>query len=476
MADPIVNVNLPGEPARKVTTQDPTVAVKKRTKAGADAAAALETAHTAQQNAQRAKADVDLNTAMVDEMGANLAEGQETAHFNQRQQSHALQSQEIAKLKTTAAEKRAAMEASERNIDKALPAWKSVLAGVLAGFSQYAHTRAGGSGQAPGVEALNAAFQRDRQQKVDAFMRSKEFAARAQNDVQTAESSLRQRLADIDNEHVAAGNLLARRIANMKARFKSAEAKASADATLAQLQATQAEKTARMESEFGAQVTRHGQSVTTTEQAPTSATGLKPSQAETAADLNGLASDIGKALANPVATEAREKFQNNKAIAGRAAEMKGPVGALFEVGGRKAGVVPKSYYEGLTPQEKAGVRAREQLRAKQQKIITGLAAPVQEQQDIMSRYGIDPTDSPETEREKLTMFAQEITNRAVQAGPLQQQYLRLAEDIKAQISGKAPTASGGAPAANWSIGDRVVKSGKTYEMTAEGWMVDDGAP
>lgn len=480
MADDVINVNLPGEPARKVTTQTPSSTIKTKTAPVAAAIADMAAAEEQLNVANVRKTDALVEQAKVDEYGSGKALELEQTRASSRAGAQIELGKQVDEAKRLAAEKRAAMERAG-NIEPLLTGWKAVLAGVLQGVSTWSHVRAGGTGTAPGVEAFNAAIARDRQQKIDAFTRSKEFVELAESNVDKAELALRQRLQQIDNDHISAGNLLSRRLDNMKARFKTTEAKASAEATQAEIARANAEKRLKVESDFAPQIQRHGTSTTISEQADGGAAGrLKPAQEAAAADLNAMAANIEKVLANPVSPKAREKYQDNKAVRGRIAETKGPIGALMEIGGRKVDVVPRSDYQGLNERERAGVRAREELRAKQQKIVTGLAAPIQEQQDIMSRYGVDPTDSPETEREKMQMFAQEIRNRAVQTGPLQPQYLKLADDIEAKIgrSAGAPAqaAPATAPGAAWAPGDRVVKGGKTFERRADGWYEVGGGP
>lgn len=401
MADPVVNVNLPGEPATKITAQTPTVTQKRKTEAGQEALDQFGSAAQAQQSALAQQTEAQAQQKTIDQLGAVEGEILETRRALARSESLTENTKQIEGLKRIAAEKRAAAEQAG-NIEPLLTGWKQVLAGVLQGVAQWSHTRAGGTGAAPGVEAFNAAIARDRQLKLDKFTASKEFAALAQQDVEKAELALRNRLAQIDNDHIAAGNLLKARLENMKARWKTNEARASADAAAAAIDTANAEKLARMEADFGQQVTHHGVTTTTTDQ---TGEGSKPTATSQlgAARAGLIVSTVKDVLASPtVSTSGLQTLRTNKArleASRQAPAVEALVGGLS---GGKVGIAPtEGEQQGLSQPDRQALSRQSVLNETVTYLTTGAAATKQEAESKTQQLQIMPSDSKETTRAKL---------------------------------------------------------------------------
>lgn len=186
------------------------------------------------------------------------AEEMEIQREQARQEGHA----EVQKRQHIAEQRRAEMMAAGHPTtywqDKGAPG--KVLAAFLTGLGHYASAQGGGPNGA--LETYRHAETLDRQNKIDAFMRTKEFHELAQNDVEAAKHALADHLAEINNEELVRGRIIDKRLAALTKRLNIPQAQAKYEEWRAGRQADDAEKMAAEYQHYSRKV--EGERTTTT--------------------------------------------------------------------------------------------------------------------------------------------------------------------------------------------------------------------
>jgi hypothetical protein len=311
----------------------------------------------------------------------------------------------------------------------------------------------GSDGRNVGAEKIGEAMDADTATRRQQITDQLKLIDMSKADVSTARSNLEHALNGLDLRHATALEATA---AEGRARLKRmgvSDAEIAGNKELLALDNAALDKREAHDKLVSAKVRKESEwSSVTTSGAAGTGTGGKggagmASAREAAANLNDLESGIKEGLAHPVSVKEMAKYQDNKtrAEAAATAGAKDIKGSLITTGMRQLQLVPRSAYEGLSENAKSGIRASENLRAAQQKIITGLAAPVGEMNDIMGRFGVDPTDTQADRINKMRGFIQAIRNRAIQAGPYGQMYLDKADRLEAMIGGGGSRGSSVAP-------------------------------
>ncbi len=477
MADPVpVYVPVPTDPALKVTKQGPTVVKKKKTAETEAALGSLDVADVAQTTALEEKKGAIEGIGRVDEQIANERFALDQQRQERRELTQTELGAEIQKKREEYAARQAAQEKAG-NIEPLLTGWKAVLGGILQGLAQYSHTAAGNAGTAPGVEAWTSAIARDRQMKIDRYTRSKEFTDLAKNNLELAELSLRKRLADYDSDAIAAGNLLIKKADAMKAKFKTKEAAASVDITKTAIQSKQAELRAKMEADFGAQVTQHGDTVTESTQAPDAGAGKPTAASALGAGRSSLIVDaVKEAMAEPtVSTSDLRRRITNRARMGLGEQVK--LGDIIS-GGRLTPA--EGELDGVSETGKRAFARQSVLNETVTYLTTGAAATKDEAGSKTGQLMIQPSDSKETQRAKLVNTARYARLAADVGKPsMTPEHIQKLEELEAVlgIGGKGPASAPGTahkPAASSapSPGPGAVR--KISSTRGPGWLLENG--
>lgn len=199
-------------------------------------------------------------------------------------------------------------------------------------------------------------------------------------------------------------------------------------------------------------------------------------QAEAAARLGEMGESIGRFNKNyPKTDQEREAFrrsleiyQDNTTKLDRVGKTGGATGAILELGGRATGYVPRGAFEGIKNEaHKEAIRGAEDLRKKQQQILTGAGFSNAEVQENMNIYGISPTMTPQEMSNAIGSMAKTMRTRAVQAGPvlgpaIEAKAAQLEEEARGLVSG------GGGSAPKYIPGQVIERGGAKWRINPDG--------
>jgi len=132
--------------------------------------------------------------------------------------------------------------------DRGAPA--RVVSAFLVGLNEFARHGRGMGGPNMAWEILQDAQARDRQTKIDKFVRSKEFYELYQKDAAAADAAYKERLKDIDDEQIAQTNLIEKQLGSIVAKLKIPQAQAEFQKLQAQTQKANAEKLASIHAHY----------------------------------------------------------------------------------------------------------------------------------------------------------------------------------------------------------------------------------
>lgn len=439
---------------------------------GAIAMGGLTTAREAGHDALQDQLANAREVAGVEAQGAQDLVDLQRRQQEERARREAEQREQVAQRVAQAAQARKAMEmrAGEagRDLwdDKGTPF--RILGALLVGLSQGAYQRAGGQGMGPVYQMFEKERALDRQRKLDAFQASKDFHDLAQNDVTAAHRALADELARIDNQHLAAANILKAEVAALAKKKGLPGVFAAGQKELAAFDADAFQKEAQLQEHFKTTTRRETPTVTINENK--AANAPKPSEGEEKLALysSQMKRDLDIIRENPaLSAKTLDKVQAQELGASAADKAAGEgVGGAFSVGlGRKLGVIPRTKYEGLKPGEQKVVNAWDSVVENFVRMKTGAGMPEQEARTAALRNAPTAGDSKEVVAQKFKRLEDAANEMQAISGPAAQRLQA------AQPAAPAPTPAPSRKPAKFAPVEKKTIGKTTYVRINGDWWV-----
>lgn len=202
----------------------------------------LKTAQAVGLEAARAESNAKLDLQAIENQHAQQLANQMEAQAKERAILKARHEEMVAAKMAEAEKRRAQMEKDSKITDYfedrgGAPA--RVLSAFITGLSNYSHWANGGEGWGPATIQLEKEIAQDRASKIRTFENSKEFYEIARKDADAAERMKSERLHEIDEQHLIAGNVLKAKLAATAKSLGTPVAKAAADKEIAGIDAAQ---------------------------------------------------------------------------------------------------------------------------------------------------------------------------------------------------------------------------------------------
>lgn len=284
-----------------------------------------------------------------------------------------------------------------------------VLGDVFAALADYAHIRAGGQGPSVASQYIEGEIAKDRQFKIDAFTRAKDFQQLAAHDIDHARDLLTDHLRQIDAEAEVQRNKLTAMLEAALSRSKVPMAAAEAQKMRAESDMKNAESEVKTRETFAAKVAREGARRDTTHvDNDKGAQAKPPSQGE--ADTGEYAAGIKEAVTSLQAMDPKviasalkaTRANENRLVAADNTSRKGIVESnLVEGVARGTIFAPNSKTQGLSDPEQSAAAASERWNSFVLHKLTGAAAAAGEKGDVATGFTLNPDDSPATMQEKM---------------------------------------------------------------------------
>lgn len=234
--------------------------------------------YAAEVNAQRA-ANQEEMAAQVAGRGAQLEQGaldQKQAHatanqaqedFDRLTEARAKEDEKIEAAKAEAQRRRAQMEKDAKPTtywqDKGAPA--QLFSIFMTGLSEASNVTTGAKyGESPLAKQYEALLAKDEASKLRAFENSKYFSELADKDVALAEKAKADKIAEIKDEHIVMGDILAKRFKAYGAKIGTEAALAKTDEAIAHLDAANHKSLAEQEKVRNSTVSTAGPKTTET--------------------------------------------------------------------------------------------------------------------------------------------------------------------------------------------------------------------
>lgn len=305
---------------------------------------------------------------------------------------------------------------------------------------------------APSLHTVEGIIESDLNLQKDHLQRLSDAAVRARTGIADATEARRQMLADID---LRGASVYKRLEAVAKARLAALGMKAPEieqhQAVLA-LKAARAQKQAdyvapTWESIHSTWEKTHKSGVEETNRVPTAAgKGPTESQAKTADLSAGMLNEL-KTIESlpPLSQDALAKVQSNELASNAADSATGVTGVIGAKLGRAVGVIPKTKYDGLSPEQQKSMNAWDSLVELRARQLTGAGMPNSEAIREARTLGYSPGDSPDVMQQKIARLKESAQRGMTLSGPAGAQ-LQQGGSEPSGVHAPAPAGSTPAPA------------------------------
>jgi hypothetical protein len=286
-----------------------------------------------------------------------------------------------------------------------------IFASVMSALADYAHLKAGGQGPSVASEYIEGEIAKDRQRKLDAFTRAKDFQQLASKDVDHARDVLADHLKQLDAESEVQRNKLTAMLEAQLSRSKIPLAAAEAQKLRAASDAKNQESDVQLREKFAAKVAREGSRRDTTHTDNDKANKGKDSKptadestrAERGAGIEEAVSNLQKMDPTVITSAASAmKANENRMAASDKTSQSGILQSLGVEGAlRGTTLAPSSKLHGMSDPQKIAAANIDKWNSFVLHELTGAAYSAGEKSDVTSGFTVTPDDSPASVRKKL---------------------------------------------------------------------------